>query len=230
MRTTRVTEQIAQLTRLGLMNAYLVREDDGFTLVDTMASGSAGGLLGAAAELGAPIRRIVLTHGHGDHTGSLDALRAQLGDAVEVLIPARDARILAGDRSLDPGEGTRKLRGSWSKVATQPDVLLAAGDRVGSLEVVASPGHTPGHVALLDTRDRALICGDAFSTIAGTTVSGVMNWRFPLVAFATWDAQRALQSARELRALEPTLLAPGHGRAVPAPASAIDAALAKAGR
>jgi glyoxylase-like metal-dependent hydrolase (beta-lactamase superfamily II) len=230
MRTTRITENITQLTRMGMMNAYLVREDDGFTLVDTMSSGSARGLLAAAAELGAPIRRIALTHGHGDHTGSLDALRAELGDAVEVLIPARDARILAGDRALDPGEGTNKLRGSWATVATRPDVHVAPGDRVGSLEVVASPGHTPGHVALLDTRDRALLCGDAFSTLGGTTVSGVMNWRFPLVAMATWDNGRALDSARALRALDPTLLAPGHGRAVQDPAAAIDTALAKAGR
>ncbi len=55
-----------------------------------------------------------------------------------------------------------------------------------------------------------------------------MNWRFPLVAIATWDAPRAAQSARALRALEPTLLAPGHGRAIAQPAAAIDRALAKA--
>jgi glyoxylase-like metal-dependent hydrolase (beta-lactamase superfamily II) len=224
MRTTPLTDHIVQVTRLGVMNAYLVREDDGLTLVDTMARGSATGLIRAAAALGAPIRRIALTHGHGDHVGSLDALREAFGDGVEVLAPARDARIMAGDKSLDPGEGERKLKGSWPKVHTRPDRLLEAGDRVGSLEVVPSPGHTPGHVAFLDTRDRALICGDAFQTLGGITVAGRMNWRFPFVALATWDPERALASARELGRLSPTVLAPGHGRGLRDPRAAIDAA------
>jgi glyoxylase-like metal-dependent hydrolase (beta-lactamase superfamily II) len=230
MRTTALTDHVTQLTRLGIVNAYLVREDDGLTLVDTMIAGSAPGLIAAAADLEAPIRRVALTHGHSDHVGSLDALRQALGEGVEVLAPARDARIMAGDKSLDATEGERRIKGGWPKLASRLDVLLEPGDRVGNLEVHASPGHTPGHVSLLDSRDRTLICGDAFSTLGGTTVAGHLNWRVPPIYFATWDPDRALASARALGALEPSLLAPGHGKGVPAPGEAIRAAIAKAER
>lgn len=228
MRTVQLTDNVTQLTRLGAVNAYLVRENDGFTLIDTMFSGSAKAMVAAATELGTPIRRIALTHPHSDHAGSVDGLREILGAEVPFAVPARDARIMAGDKTLDPGEGDLKLRGGWPKVKTEPDLLLAPGERVGSLEAVAAPGHTPGHLAFLDTRDRALICGDAFQTLGGTTVAGQMNWRFPLVKFATWDPARSLASARELRALEPTLLAPGHGRGLKSPLDAIDRAIAGA--
>lgn len=81
MRTTQITENLFQINRLHFVNAYLVREPDGFTLVDTTVGGSADGLIAAAREGGGEIRRIALTHGHSDHVGSLDALRKQLGDA-----------------------------------------------------------------------------------------------------------------------------------------------------
>ncbi len=65
---------ITRVSRYGFVNCYLVREDDGLTLVDTMIPGSQKKILAAAERLGAPIKRIVLTHAHGDHIGSLDAL------------------------------------------------------------------------------------------------------------------------------------------------------------
>src|SRR3954452_14198497 len=70
MKTTAVTENLTQLTRLHLVNAFLVREDDGFTLVDTTLGAAADELIEATRRAGAPIRRIALTHGHGDHAGS----------------------------------------------------------------------------------------------------------------------------------------------------------------
>ena len=103
MKVTTYGAYLTQLTRLTIVNCFLVREDDGFTLVDTGMSGSANDIIKTAQALGAPIRRIALTHAHVDHVGSLDALHALLPDA-EVLISARDARFLKGDKSLDVDE------------------------------------------------------------------------------------------------------------------------------
>jgi len=93
---------------------------------------------------------------------------------------------------------------------------------------VAAPGHTPGHVAFLDTRDRTLLCGDAFSTLGGVATSAKANPRFPLPAMATWNRDVELDSARALRALDPVRLAPGHGPIIDDPGAAMDAAIRRA--
>jgi glyoxylase-like metal-dependent hydrolase (beta-lactamase superfamily II) len=205
---------IIPFTRFHFVNAYFVEEEDGVTLVDTTMN-AAEQLLAAAP---GTIRRIALTHGHGDHVGSLDALKQRLPE-VEVLMPELDAAIHAGERE--------KPKGSWPKLETRPDVRLKAGDRVGSLEVVAAPGHTPGHVAFLDTRDRTLIGGDVFTSYGRVETTSRYYWRFPLATSATWDKQVNAESARTLRGLEPSLLLVGHGPPVRNPLAAIDAALAR---
>ena len=220
-------EHLYQLTRMWAFNCYLVREEDGFTLVDTNLPGSAEAIVKAAQSLQAPIARILLTHAHGDHVGSVDALHALLPEA-EVIISARDARFLKGDRSLDANEPQVKLRGSYQVIATTPTRLLQPGERVGSLEAVASAGHTPGHLAFLDVRDRSLIAGDAFQTQGGLAVAGVIRPLFPLPAMATWHLELALSSARALRALEPARMAVGHGPVLEAPLAAMDRAIAAA--
>jgi len=205
----------------GFVNAYLVDEDDGMTLIDTtFGRGAAKAILAQATR---PIVRIVLTHAHQDHVGGLDALAAELPDA-EVLMSARDAKLMAGDNSPEPGEPNGdKIRGYGAD--TKPTRTIAPGERIGSLEVVAAPGHTPGHVALLDTRDRTLYCGDAFSTLGGVATTAKVNPRFPLPAMATWDKATSLRTARALAELQPSRLAVGHGPVLEAPVAAMKQAI-----
>ena len=213
--------------RFGFVNAYVVREDDGLTVIDTAITGSAKAIRKAAEGLGAPIVRILLTHAHSDHVGSLDALAGELPEA-EVLISHRDARLLDKDRTMDPGEPGDKLRGGYPGTETKPTRTIRPGESVGSLEVIATPGHTPGHISLLDGRDGTLFCGDAYSTLGGVETCAKLNPRFPLPALATWHRPTALESARVLRGREPTALAPGHGKVVEAPLEEMDSAIARA--
>lgn len=218
---------VIPVTRFGLVNGYLVREDDGLTLIDTLLPKSEKAILAAAEAAGAPIVRIALTHGHGDHVGALDALHAALPDA-EVIVSARDALLLKKDKTPQPGEpADAKVRGSVPGVSTTPSRLVSDGDTIGSLRVVAAPGHTPGHVAFFDERDGTLYCGDAFHTVGGVRTTAKAGWRFPFPGFATWHKPTAVASAKTLRALEPQRLAGGHGRVVEAPGAAMDAAIAR---
>ena len=214
-----------RISRFGFVNAYLVEEDDGLTLIDALIPRGEKAILSAAA--GRPIRRIAITHAHFDHVGSLDALVAALPDA-EVLISSRDARLLAGDHSLDPSEPQDKIRGTLPKVGARATRTFEPGERIGSLEVVASPGHTPGHVSFLDTRDRTLYAGDAYATLGGVATGAKGSWKFfGLPAAASWHKPTALESARALRALDPARLAPGHGAVLEDPGAAMDAAIAR---
>jgi glyoxylase-like metal-dependent hydrolase (beta-lactamase superfamily II) len=228
MRVHQYGTDLIQLTYYGFVNVYLAREADGFTLVDTALESCASSIVQVAQQFGQPIRRILLTHAHADHSGGLDAVHALVPEA-EFVMPARDARFLSGDMSLDPDEPRDKLRGGWVIRKTPVARLLHEGDRVGSLEVIATPGHTPGHCSFLDTRDRTVIAGDAFQTLDDVAVSGTLTI-FPLPALSTWHKPLCLESARKLRKLAPARLAVGHGRVLTEPLAAMDRAIAVAAR
>jgi glyoxylase-like metal-dependent hydrolase (beta-lactamase superfamily II) len=206
-----------------MVNCFLVKEDDGLTLVDTSIVGAASGILRAARVLGAAIRRIVLTHAHIDHVGSTDTLIRELSD-IEFVIGQRESRLLQRDFSLDTGETGKKLLG-FPGVRSQPTRVLIDGDHVGSLQAVFSPGHTPGHMAFLDVRDGSLIAGDAFTTHVGVIAAGVFKVYFPFPALFSWNRVAAANSARKLRDLKPTRLAVGHGKTVESPLAGMDRAI-----
>lgn len=200
-----------KLTRFGLINCYLVPEADGFTLIDAALPRCEGWILAAAAKAGLPIRRILLTHAHPDHVGSVDALVTKLG-VVEIAASERSVPLMRSpaDTSLRPGELNKPLKntpGFEAKVTR----LLAEGDLCGSLRVIETPGHLAGHLSFLDERDGTLYAGDAVIGLGGLRVAGHAPWYLAATNAFTWDKKLSLASAQGLLRYDMSRFATGHG-------------------
>lgn len=123
----------------------------------TDPGGDIDGLLRNVEAAGVKLTKIILTHGHIDHVGHTMELKARTG--VPVIGPHPDDAFLLSD--LDDFAARTGLSHSGS---IAPDAWLAEGDTVqignASLSVVHCPGHTPGHVVLVNEADRVAIVGD----------------------------------------------------------------------
>jgi glyoxylase-like metal-dependent hydrolase (beta-lactamase superfamily II) len=168
---------------LGFVNAFLIVTDQ-LTLIDTGIPGSARTILAAVNQLGykpQDIRKILITHLHGDHTGSLETLRQASGAQV-VMHPADAGSYRQGItmRPYQPGPGfLNKILGAGAALRGMPppgaphrvDEVVEDGqvlDWAGGVRVVHTPGHTAGHIALLwPAAGGIIICGDAATNMLG---------------------------------------------------------------
>ena len=231
MKLTQISSCAHLLVRLGLMNCYLVRESDGFTLIDTTISGSAKDILAAARSLGAPIRRILLTHAHVDHVGSVDELASRLPGVI-VAASERSLPLLQrpANKSLRPGEPQAKVRGGLPGIVTRVTHLVEDGELFGSLRCIHTPGHCPGHFSFLDERDGTLYAGDELVAVGRLSLSGWTPWYFPLPTLATWSKSLVLESARKLLAHPIQRFACGHGAIREGGTAALSAVVTHASR
>ncbi|WP_010097352.1 MBL fold metallo-hydrolase [Ornithinibacillus scapharcae] len=220
--------QLTILPRLFPVNCYIYEEKDQLTLIDAGMPSSYKGIVQMIKDINKPLTNIVLTHGHGDHIGALENLKQTFPNVI-VSISERDSRLLKGDRSLDAHETQTPIKGGVPKgLKIEVDRLLIEGDRVGSLEVYTTPGHTPGSISLYDTHHDAIIVGDALQTRGRIAVSGQLVRSFPFPALATWNKEISLESARRIISLKPSLLAVGHGNMIEKPIDPIEKAIKEA--
>ncbi len=208
-----ITEQItADIVRIRVggwpgVNVYLIEEPDGLTVVDTGFFLHGKTLARAAG--GRPVRRIVLTHFHPDHSGGCAELQRLTG--APVLVHELDRPFVQGTRRIEDEPGwwvTRfmlrmvRLVGMGSTASPARLDLLREGDRLGRLQVLHTPGHTPGHCSFWDGKE-TLFCGDNLVNMSrfGT---GIPIW--------TLDHAAQKQSIARYRGLGVRLVLSGHGR------------------
>lgn len=157
------------------VNSFALLDDDGsVTLVDTGLERAPARIVAGLAALGrhpADVQRIVLTHAHPDHAGGAKELVNRTG--APLAVHAADAGFVeAGtsppnDTSFTAGRIFARLQ-SGTFPAARVGEKLADGqvlDVAGGLRVVATPGHSPGHISLLHEPTRTLITGDAIFNV-----------------------------------------------------------------
>jgi glyoxylase-like metal-dependent hydrolase (beta-lactamase superfamily II) len=176
---------------------------------------------------GRAVRAHALTHAHPDHQGASHEVCETLGIPLWCGEGDVDAMETAGlIRRRQPSHPINTL---YDRIWTGPPHPVARalreGDEVAGFTVLATPGHSAGHVAYWRERDRVLITGDVFTNMnVDTLLPGLHE---PLARF-TPDPARNRESMRRLAALSPELACFGHGRPLrdPAKLAAFTAGLA----
>jgi glyoxylase-like metal-dependent hydrolase (beta-lactamase superfamily II) len=205
--------------RFPVGHAYLWHDADGLTLIDAGLPGSAPLVADAIRQSGyqpSDLRRLVLTHFHGDHTGAAADI-AGWGE-VEVLAHHADVPFIRGGAvgpNPDLADWERPIYDqvmsqlpAQSVIPPRIDREIGDGDELGfgnGAVAVAVPGHTPGSVAIYLPMHRVLFTGDAVARRTdGTVVLGVFNV----------DRAQAAASLRLLADLDTTVACFGHGEPV----------------
>lgn len=201
---------------LGRYQAYLWRDKDSVTLIDTGEEGSGPAIVGALRQINlapADLDRLVLTHFHDDHVGS--AAEVSSWGAIQVVAHASDAPVIRGHVAGPPPNFTDFERELHAQVAAglppappvRVDHEVRDGDVLdfgGGAHVVSTPGHTDGSIALHLPEHGVLITGDIAAEYEGEVILGVFNL----------DRAEAAASFRRLADLDADVACFGHGEPV----------------
>ncbi len=137
-------------------NCFLLRRDGAEEALIVDPGEEAPRLLAAIDELGVKLAGILLTHTHFDHVGAVAPVAKATG--AEVWVPEIERPVLADINSFVPFEGFGPFE------SYEAEHTLAGGERLElagfEIEVVFTPGHSPGHMTFSIPAEAAVFSGD----------------------------------------------------------------------
>src|SRR4249919_3403629 len=213
------------------VNIFMIHnpEKNDWVLVDTGLKTTAPKIRKMALQLFWPELRpsaIVLTHGHFDHVGSLIELADEWD--IPVYVHYMEKPYLTGKSAYPPADPlvggglmsllsfaypTGPIKMPAGKLVSLPDNGTIPG--LPEWRYIHTPGHAPGHISLFREKDRVLIAGDAVVTTKAESAIGALMPGKPDIygppKYLTYNWKTAADSVRKLAALEPLMVASGHG-------------------
>jgi glyoxylase-like metal-dependent hydrolase (beta-lactamase superfamily II) len=200
-----------------VVNCFLIVDADALTLIDTGFPGNDKRIVKYIVDLGhkpGDLRRILITHSDTDHVGGLAALKEATG-----------ARVYASEieaKAIAEGHSSREIKTSGlSRIQfaiariffrVKPaivDEFLTDGQLLpimGRLRVVATPGHTPGHVSFFAPSAGILFTGDSLASENGKLRGSASIY--------TWDQEKANASIRLQAELGAKIVCVAHGQVI----------------
>lgn len=182
------------------VNAYVLIRGNEAALVDTGLPGTGAQfaeVLTAAGLDWSAVRHLLLTHYHGDHVGAMS----------EVMAAATGATIYAGAEDISQIEATQTIQ------------AVGDGDEVFGLQIINTPGHTLGHISILDPVGSLFVAGDALTNIDDILANSSAQF--------TADMAMAQESVKKIATFTFEKAVFGHGNPIETGASAAVAELAQ---
>jgi glyoxylase-like metal-dependent hydrolase (beta-lactamase superfamily II) len=193
------------------ISVLLIADEEGWALVDAGTPASPFRIQGALASLEVgpdELKRIYLTHHHPDHIGGLQGVLWWATQA-EVVAPRLEARIISGEHPPDipPSKLGAFIARRQPLSAQKVDRVLHEGDTFAGFRVIATPGHTLGHISVLRDRDGLLFTADAFGRLPFSR-----RIRVGVGKYICADPLEAKRSAEKLLGEEFTTVIFSHGK------------------
>lgn len=202
----------------------LIWDNNTVVLVDTGYPGQLQQIRAVVEKAGVPIdklNKVIITHQDIDHIGGLTAILNEQSEKIEVIAHEEEKPYIQGEKhptkvaqletqlnslSAEMKSVYEKLKAGYEKYKSHIDKTVKDGEELpycGGIEVIYTPGHTPGHISLYHKSSKTLIAGDILLVEKGQLV--------PAPEFINFDHSLSMKSLKKLTRYDVDTLICYHG-------------------